>query len=57
MAAPLEGIRVIDFGRYIAAPYCGMVLADRLGEHTDAVLQEIGFTTQEIAKLRELEVV
>ena len=31
--------------------------APRLGEHTDAVLQEIGFTTQEIAKLRELEVV
>ncbi len=28
MAAPLEGIRVIDFGRYIAAPYCGMLLAD-----------------------------
>ena len=31
--------------------------APRLGEHTDAVLQEIGFTTQEIARLRELEVV
>ena len=28
MAAPLEGIRVVDFGRYIAAPYCGMLLAD-----------------------------
>ncbi len=28
MAAPLEGIRVIDFGRYIAAPYCGMLLSD-----------------------------
>ncbi len=28
MAAPLEGIRVIDFGRYIAAPYCGMQLPD-----------------------------
>ncbi|MFN0119340.1 MAG: CaiB/BaiF CoA transferase family protein [Blastocatellia bacterium] len=26
--APLQGVRVLDFGRYIAAPYCGMLLAD-----------------------------
>jgi crotonobetainyl-CoA:carnitine CoA-transferase CaiB-like acyl-CoA transferase len=24
----LEGVRVLDFGRFIAAPYCGMMLAD-----------------------------
>lgn len=24
----LQGIRVLDFGRFIAAPYCGMMLAD-----------------------------
>ena len=24
----LEGIRVLDFGRYIAGPFCGMLLAD-----------------------------
>lgn len=28
MIRPLEGIRVIDFGRYIAGPYCGALLAD-----------------------------
>ncbi len=28
LAGPLSGIRVIDFGRFIAGPYCAMLLAD-----------------------------
>jgi len=28
MKRVLDGIRVLDFGRFIAAPYCGMILAD-----------------------------
>src|SRR5215470_12608345 len=28
MPGLLDGIRVIDFGRFIAAPYCAMLLAD-----------------------------
>ncbi|MBI1328305.1 MAG: CoA transferase [Alphaproteobacteria bacterium] len=28
MHAPLEGLKVIDFGRYIAGPYCAALLAD-----------------------------
>lgn len=28
MAKVLEGVRVLDFGRYIAGPYCGALLAD-----------------------------
>ena len=27
-ARALDGVRVLDFGRFIAAPYCGMMLAD-----------------------------
>ena len=28
MVGVLEGIRILDFGRYIAGPFCGMLLAD-----------------------------
>jgi crotonobetainyl-CoA:carnitine CoA-transferase CaiB-like acyl-CoA transferase len=28
MEKVLEGIRVLDFGRFVAAPYCGMILSD-----------------------------
>jgi crotonobetainyl-CoA:carnitine CoA-transferase CaiB-like acyl-CoA transferase len=28
MTGPLEGLKVIDFGRYIAGPYCAALLAD-----------------------------
>ena len=28
LAGPLSGIRVVDFGRFIAGPYCAMLLAD-----------------------------
>ncbi len=32
MAGVLEGIRVLDFGRYIAGPYCGALLAEHGAE-------------------------
>ena len=32
MAKVLEGVRVLDFGRYIAGPYCAALLGDRQTE-------------------------
>src|SRR4026207_1764241 len=32
MAGVLEGIRVLDFGRYIAGPYCATLLAEHGAE-------------------------
>ena len=31
MPGVLDGIRVLDFGRYIAGPFCGMLLGDMGG--------------------------
>jgi len=28
MRGPLDGIRVVDFGRYIAGPFCAALLGD-----------------------------
>ena len=30
MSLPLEGVRVLDFGRYIAGPFCAALLASAL---------------------------
>ena len=34
MSALLQGIRVLDFGRYIAGPYCGALLAEYGADET-----------------------
>ena len=28
MTGPFQGLKVVEFGRFIAAPYCGQLLAD-----------------------------
>lgn len=41
MARPLDGIRVLDLGRFIACPFCGMLLAD-LGAEVIRVERSVG---------------
>lgn len=69
MSALLEGIRVLDFGRYIAGPYCAVPLsmsvteggirhrAPLLGEHTDRILGDLGYDRASVAGLRERGIV
>ena len=42
-AGVLDGIKVLDFGQYIAGPFAPM-----LGEQTTEVLLEIGYTKAQI---------
>ncbi len=52
MTAPFEGLRVIDFGRYIAGPYCAALLGD-LGADVIRVEKRDGSEDRTIAPLRE----
>ncbi|HEX4605590.1 MAG TPA: CoA transferase, partial [Candidatus Angelobacter sp.] len=49
---PLTGIRVIDFGRYIAGPYCAMLLAD-MGADVIRVDRRHGSEDRYIAAITE----
>ncbi|MBZ5507423.1 MAG: CoA transferase [Acidobacteriia bacterium] len=49
---PLAGIRVIDFGRYIAGPYCAMLLAD-MGADVIRVDRRHGSEDRYIAAITE----
>ncbi|HWZ42174.1 MAG TPA: CoA transferase [Candidatus Saccharimonadales bacterium] len=49
---PLTGIRVIDFGRFIAGPYCGMLLAD-MGADVVRVDRRQGSEDRYIAPITE----
>src|SRR3954451_17221776 len=49
---PLHGIRVIDFGRFIAGPYCAMLLAD-MGADVIRVDRRQGSEDRYIAAITE----
>lgn len=52
MTAPFEGLRVIDFGRYIAGPFCAALLGD-LGADVIRIEKRDGSEDRTIAPLRE----
>ena len=54
MTPPLSGIKVIEFGNLVAAPYCGMLLAD-LGADVVKVEPMSGDLAREIGPFYDLE--
>jgi crotonobetainyl-CoA:carnitine CoA-transferase CaiB-like acyl-CoA transferase len=52
MNAPLSGIRVLDFGRYIAGPYCAALLAD-LGAEVIRIERREGGEDRNVVPLTE----
>lgn len=54
MTAPLSGIRVVDFGRYIAGPFCAALLGD-LGADVIRVEKRDGREDRTLVSLAEKE--
>lgn len=54
MTGPLQGIRVIDFGRYIAGPYCAALLGD-FGAEVIRVEKKDGREDRTLVSLGERE--
>ncbi|MBI1761412.1 MAG: CoA transferase [Acidobacteria bacterium] len=52
MTKPLAGIRVLDFGRYIAGPYCAALLAD-MGADVIRIERRDGGEDRQLAPLSE----
>ncbi|MEM3641053.1 MAG: CoA transferase, partial [Candidatus Bathyarchaeia archaeon] len=46
MAAPLNGIRVLDLSRVLAGPFCSMILADLGAEVVKVEMPKIGDDTR-----------
>ena len=68
MAGPLEGVKAVELGLWVAAPSAAAILSDwgaqvikieppEVGQHTEEILLELGHNWEGIVALKERGVI